>query len=159
MLYLISYIWICLLASFALGWLICSLLLRRRWSAQRAPSTVEPGVLESLQGQLEALKAELATARTERDRVRAESIPLNTRLDTTLAELEVVRQKMVAQELTVSRAQEQVQAHAEALQQANANIRTANLTIQAAQSLLKTQEAELERLKALLPTPLSPLAS
>lgn len=179
MLNLLTFIWFCLLLAFLLGLLLGYAL----WHGQHKPTAEAANraktdddtaalkkALQEHEAQLEALKAELTTTKTERDRVRAEAVPLNTRIDELTRNLEeMTRQKAiletgpktlgdlaaVAEERdqlrkSLAQAQEQVAAHTQALTQANANIQTANTTIQNAQTQLQSQSAELDRLRAQL---------
>ena len=87
-----------------------------------------------------ATKSDLMATKAERDLARAEFTPL-------LAEIEALRETTIAQEKAIADTKEHVRLYADALHQANANIRTANLTIQAAQDYLQSQTAEIEHLK------------
>ena len=108
MLHFLSFIWICLLLAAVAGYLLALWWLgRNRASAVKPEQDIKlqkdldnakrnllerDKQLETLKlerdKQLETLKAELSTAKTDRDRVRAEAIPLNARLDELTLNLE-----------------------------------------------------------------------
>ncbi|WP_309714170.1 hypothetical protein [Armatimonas sp.] len=209
MLHFLSFIWICLLLAAVAGYLLALWWLGRNRSSAVKPEqdtklqkdldNAKRGLLErdkqletlklERDKQLEALKAEISTAKTDRDRVRAEAIPLNARLDELTLNLEKYEKLRVASEGKVqtvetkprltetgpktlgaleaiaaerdqlkealTKSQDQLSAHTQALTQANTNIQTANATIQTAQAQLNAQEtrlqqqaAELARLRA-----------
>ena len=209
MLHFLSFIWICLLLAAVAGYLLALWWLGRNRSSAVKPEqdaklqkdldNAKRGLLErdkqletlklERDKQLEALKTELSTAKTDRDRVRAEAIPLNARLDELTLNLEKSEKLRVAAESKIqttevktrltetgpktlgaleavaaerdqlkealTKAQDQLSAHTQALTQANTNIQTANATIQTAQAQLNAQEtrlqqqaAELARLRA-----------
>jgi predicted flap endonuclease-1-like 5' DNA nuclease len=118
MLHFLSFIWICLLLAAIAGYL-----LGLWWLGRSRTSAVKPEQENKLQKdldnakrslmerdkqleglklerdkQLEALKAELSTAKTDRDRVRAEAIPLNARIDELTLNLEKSEKLRVAAE-------------------------------------------------------------
>ena len=189
MLHFFSFIWFCLLLA-----AVCGALLWHWWQGRKQqPSadhetlqkdleTAKRSVLErdkQLEAlrventkQVEALKSEVTSVKTERDRVRAEAIPLNARIDEltrsladaekaavakakttatgpkTLGELEAIGAERDQLKAALTKAQEQLQAHTQALTQANTNIQTANATIQTAQAQLQAQEARLQEQSA-----------
>ena len=89
MLHFLSFIWICLLLAALAGALLTYAWLGRKRGAIKLDPNVKlqedleavKGILQERNHQLEALKVELATATTERDRVRAEANPLNKRVN------------------------------------------------------------------------------
>ncbi|MCX6367718.1 MAG: hypothetical protein NTX57_13570 [Armatimonadetes bacterium] len=118
MLHFLSFIWIYLLLAAVTGYLLAL-----GWLGRNRSSVIKPEQdtklqkdldntkrsllerdkqLETLKQerdqQLEALKAELSTAKTDRDRVRAEAIPLNARLDELTLNLERSEKLRVAAE-------------------------------------------------------------
>lgn len=181
MLHLLSFIWLCLLLAALAGALLAYWWWGRKFGAQKAQDTslakdletTKRTVLEQTKQletlkiehnkQQEALKAELTTVKNERDLVRTETIPLNTRIDEltrnldalqkqaatpntapkTLGELEAIGAERDQLKIALAKAQEQVSAHTQALAQANTNIQTANTTIQAAQLQLQAQETRI----------------
>ena len=203
MLHLLSFIWLCLLLAALAGALLAYWWWGRKFGAQKVQDTglskdletTKRTVLEQTKQlealklehnkQQEALRAELTTVKNERDLVRTETIPLNTRIDEltrnldalqrqaatpsttpkTLGELEAIGAERDQLKIALTKTQEQVSAHTQALAQANTNIQTANTTIQTAQLQLQAQEtrireqaAELSRLRTDT-TPLSATAS
>jgi predicted flap endonuclease-1-like 5' DNA nuclease len=167
MLNLFTFIWFCLLLAFALGLLLGYAL----WYGKPKTSAAQEDLVKDFNTlkqtiqerdkQLASLQSELATAKTDRDLVRAEAIPLNTRIDELSRELETLAKQKAALETgpktlgeLAAVAEERTQLQDErdllrkALAQANTNIQTANATIQTAQTQLQAQSAEIERLRA-----------
>ncbi|WP_395092511.1 hypothetical protein [Armatimonas sp.] len=196
MLHLYLLILPCLLVAFALG-LLMGYFLWFRTSLNTDTTKILSGDLGALKKklqerdkqltgigaahakQLEALNNDLVSAKTERDRLRAEAIPLNIRVDeltrnletsqknkdetqeqqnigeapsTTLGGLAAIAQERDELKKSLAQAQDKLTDYTQALTQANTNIHTANQTIHTAQAQLQAQAAELERQRPLVPS-------
>nr|WP_309688300.1 hypothetical protein [Armatimonas sp.] len=195
MLHLYLLILPCLLVAFALG-LLMGYFLWFRTSLNTDTTKILSGDLGALKKklqerdkqltsigathakQLEALNNDLVSAKTERDRLRAEAIPLNIRVDEltrnlemslkdrdetqqpqsiqevpsqTLGDLAAIAQERDQLKKSLAQAQDKLTDYTQALTQANANIHTANQTIHTAQAQLQAQAAELERQRTVVP--------
>ena len=194
MLHLYLFIWPCLLVAFILG--LVAGYFRRPQGNDTAKALADDlndlkktlverdkqltSLREDQGKQLDTLKNELTSAKTERDRLRAEAIPLNLKVDELSRNLNDLQRQhnpggsgpqtlghlaTIAQErdlliterdqlkLALAQAQDQLTAHTQALTQANANIHTANQTIHTAQTQLQAQAEELDRLRTAAPPP------
>lgn len=196
MLHLYLLILPCLLVAFALG-LLMGYFLWFRTSLNTDTTKILSGDLGALKKklqerdkqltsigathakQLEALNNDLVSAKTERDRLRAEAIPLNIRVDEltrnlemslkdrdetqqpqsiqevpsqTLGDLAAIAQERDQLKKSLAQAQDKLTDYTQALTQANANIQTANQTIHTAQAQLQAQAAELERQRTVAPS-------
>ena len=197
MLHLYLLILPCLLVAFALG-LLMGYFLWFRTSLNTDTTKILSGDLGALKKklqerdkqltsigathakQLEALNNDLVSAKTERDRLRAEAIPLNIRVDEltrnlelslknrdetqqqqtikqdpaqTLGDLAAIAQERDQLKKSLAQSQDKLTDYTQALTQANANIHTANQTIHTAQAQLQAQAAELERQRTVAPSP------